>query len=223
MGAGLITWAVLDLGRRIPAVIVSVLCFLVPRPHMAGILLLSLCFALLVSSRLGFHKKLALLAVTMPLAIVGVQFGMNYAGIEDPTNVNEIGRYFETRQSHNLDGGSSVDIASMPLPLRMITYLFRPFFFDAGGIMGLVVSFENLTLVSLIVAVVLRKNQTRSTLGKFEFTFYSIFVCISWFILANSSPNLGIAIRQKIMFLPMLIVLIFSIWHGRGRRINKTL
>ena len=223
MGAGLITWAVLDLGRRIPAVIVGALCFLVPRPHMAGVLLLSLCFALLVSSRLGFYKKLALLAVTMPLTIVGVQFGLSYAGLEDPTNLNEIGQYFETRQSKNLDGGSSVDIASMPLALRMIAYLFRPFFFDAGGILGLVVSFENLALVSLIAAVVLRKNQRRSTLGKFEFAFYSIFVCISWFILANSSANLGIAIRQKIMFLPMLIVLIFSIWHGRGRRIDKTL
>lgn len=34
--AGLVTWAALDIGRRMPALILGTLLFLLPRPHMAG-------------------------------------------------------------------------------------------------------------------------------------------------------------------------------------------
>lgn len=213
MGAGLATWAALSIRRRVPAFAISVLLFLLVRPHMSGILLLSFTLAMLLSSKMGLYKKAALLAISVPLSIVAVQFGLSYAGLDDATNANKVAEYFETRQSHNLEGGSSVDIASMSIPLRMLTYLFRPLLFDAGGLLGLAVSIENLILIFVTVKVAFRFKRTHSVLDGFEFTLFIIFVAVSWFILANSTANLGIAIRQKTMFLPMLMVLLFSYWH----------
>ncbi|MBQ08122.1 MAG: hypothetical protein CMN11_16565 [Roseobacter sp.] len=218
MAAGLVTWAALDIGRRMPAIVLGAVLFLLPRPHMAGIFLISFCLALLVSSNLGILKKLALLAIAIPLCIVGAQFGLTYAGLGDASGFSDINDYFETRQGHNLDGGSSVDIAGMSVPMRLFTYMFRPLIFDANGILGLVVSIENLVFFMLFLAVLFRKNRTRSDLGRFAFMFYLIFAMASWFVLANTTANLGIAIRQKTMFLPMLVVLLFSMWKGVSKQ-----
>lgn len=216
MGAGLATWAALDFQRRLSALAISLVLYLIPRPHMAGILLLSFSFALLLSSRLGLYKKLSLLIILVPLTIVGIQLGMNHAGLESVTDLAEIEEYFDGRQQVNLGGGSSVDIASMPLLAKLLTYLLRPLFFDATGILGLIVSFENFVLLALCLAVALRRKRTPSNLGRFEFSFYILFVGISWLVLSSSTANLGIAVRQKIMFLPMLVVVLFSVWQGRS-------
>lgn len=218
MGAGLITWAILNLSRRWPAVVLSSFFFLVPRPHMAGIVLLSFCIALFFSSNTGIAKKIALLIVALPISVIGVQFGLSYAGLGDASDLSDVNEYFETRQGHNLGGGSSVNIAGMPVPMRMFTYLFRPLLFDAGGMLGLVVSIENLMLLTLCLAVAFRTKRTKSTLVRFEFYFLLLFVAASWFILSNTTANLGIAIRQKTMFFPMLIVLLFSIWQGSTKQ-----
>lgn len=218
MAAGLVTWAALDIGRRMPAIVLGAGLFLLPRPHMAGIFLISFCLALLVSSRLGSLKKLAILAISIPLSIISAQFGLNYAGLGDASGFADINAYFATRQGHNLGGGSSVDIAGMSVPMRLFTYMFRPLIFDADGIMGIVVSVENLALLMLFFAALFRMKRTRSDLSRFAFMFYLIFAMASWFVLANTTANLGIAIRQKTMFLPMLVVLLFSMWKGASKQ-----
>ena len=222
MAAGLVSWAVLDIGRRMPAIVLGAVLFLLPRPHIAGIFLISFSLALLVSSRMGILKKLALLVVVLPLSIFGAQFGLSYAGLGDASGFADVNEYVEARQGHNLGGGSSVDIAGMSVPMRLFTYMFRPLIFDANGILGLVVSFENMMLLLLLVATVFRKKRTKSALGRFAFVFYLIFAMTSWFILANTTANLGIAIRQKMMFLPMLTVLLFSFWKGSSRQASDT-
>ncbi|OWL86390.1 hypothetical protein [Halopseudomonas aestusnigri] len=214
MAAGLVTWAALDPGRRFPAIGLGAVLFLIPRPHMAGIFLIALCLALLVSSQMGAIKKLLLLLAAIPLSVAGVQFGLSYAGLGDATGVADITNYFEERQGYNLEGGSSVDIAGMSPPMRLFTYLFRPLFFDANSLLSFAVSLENLLLLLLFLVVAFRLKRTRSNLNRFAFAFYIFFVLGAWFVLANTTANLGIAIRQKTMFLPMLIVLLFSIWRG---------
>ena len=218
MAAGLVTWAALDVGRRMPAIVLGGCLFLLPRPHIAGILLLSICFALLVSSNLGTLKKLVLLTIAIPLSVAGIQFGLSYAGLGDASDLSDISDYFETRQGHNLGGGSSVDIAGMSVPMRLFTYMFRPLLFDANGIMGIAVSFENFAVLILLVMTLLKKKRPLSQLSPFAVTFYLTFAIISWFVLANTTASLGIAVRQKLMFLPMLVVLLFSMWKRYPRQ-----
>lgn len=217
MAAGLVTWAALDVSRRMPAVVFGAFLYLLPRPHMAGIFLVSFCLALLVSSRVGILKKLALLVVAVPISFFGVQFGLDYVGLGNADSYDDVNDYFESRQGYNLGGGSSVDIAAMSVPMRLFTYALRPLFFDANGALALVVSLENLILLFLILAVVFRRKRTKSSLNNFAFMFYLIFTASALFVLANTTANLGIAIRQKLMFMPMLIVLLFSFWKGASK------
>lgn len=211
MAAGLATWGALNNRRRYPALILAALAFLLARPHMAGILLVSVTLALLFSQRIGLIKRVVLLALMIPTAFAGVGFGLEYAGLEDASSIADVNNYFELRQGYNLGGGSSVDIASMSVPMRLVTYLFRPFFFDAGGMLGLVISVENTLLAAVILyAITMRLGGRRSQLDLFPFIFFVVFSTVSWLVLANTTANLGIAIRQKWMFLPMMLVLAYS-------------
>ncbi len=211
MAAGLATWGALDLSRRYPALFTAALAFLFARPHMAGVLLVSIALALVFASSIHLAKKALLLALAIPATVLGFGFGLEYAGLGQAEGLSDVGKYFETRQGLNLEGGSSVDIASMSVPMRMMTYVFRPFFFDAEGIFGLVVSFENFFLSCLILGstfTILKRG--KSKIDSFAFLFFLSFTIVSWFILANTTANLGIAIRQKWMFLPMLLLLAIS-------------
>lgn len=212
MAAGLAVWATLGLGHRYPAMLVSCLAMLLVRPHMAGILLVSLAVALLFFSRISAGRKIALATVTIPAAIVAVGFGAQFAGLGEAAKIEDVGDYFQTRQAHNLGGGSSVDIASLSIPWRMMSYLFRPLFFDASGALGLVVSVENLFLIAIFgYAACMRFLGRRSTLDSCALSFFLIYSAASWFVLANTTANLGIAIRQKWMFLPMMFAIAFSL------------
>lgn len=211
MAAGLATWGALDLSRRYPALFIATLAFLLARPHMAGILLVSVAFALMFASRVGFAKKTLLLAIALPATAFGLSFGLQFAGLGEAEGISDVTEYFETRQGHNLEGGSSVDIASMSVPMRMVTYLFRPLFFDAVGLQGLAVSVENLFLFIIVLGAVVFFFKGRGLMiNRFAALFFVTFTVISWIVLANTTANLGIAIRQKWMFLPMLLMLASS-------------
>jgi hypothetical protein len=211
MAAGLATWGALDLSRRYPALFIATFVFLFARPHMAGILLVSIVFALLFASRVGLAKQTLLLTLALPAAVFGFNFGLEFAGITEVAGISDITEYFKVRQNLNLEGGSSVDITSMSVPMRMVTYLFRPFFFDAGGFQAFAVSVENLFLSILVLgATVFIFKGRRSRINSFAAVFFVTFIVLSWFVLANTTANLGIAIRQKWMFMPMLLVLASS-------------
>jgi hypothetical protein len=218
MAAGLSVWAALDPGRRYPAFAASSSVMLFVRPHMAGILLLALAVALVFASRLGLLRKLTLTLITVPLAVLAAIYGAEFAGLGDMSTLDDVDEYFSLRQSYNLGGGSSVDISSLSVPARLFTFLFRPFFFDASGLLGIAVSLENLFLLFLMaIALSLAVFGRKSRLDRFSFWFFALFSAASLFVLANTTANLGIAMRQKWMFLPMLMMLAFS-YLGKSRR-----
>lgn len=222
MAAGLAVWSALRLDKRYPAMVISSLALLLVRPHIAGILLGSLAVAAVFSARMNAINKLILVVVTIPAAIIGGAFGAQYAGLGDATGVEDVEAYFQTRQSHNLGGGSSVDIASMSILGRMMSYLFRPLFFDASSLLGLVVSVENLCLVVLFgYAAGVRCLGRRSRLDSLALVFFLVYTASSWFVLANTTANLGIAIRQKWMFMPMLFAIAFSLMPRQKLRLSS--
>jgi hypothetical protein len=106
---------------------------------------------------------------------------------------------------------SGVDITSYSLPMQVFTFLYRPLFFDAPGILGLIVSFENVfyLLFSLRMLSVKGFNYliTSNFLVKTAlFSFLTVTIA-----LAQISGNLGLAIRQKsqVMILFLFVILSF--------------
>ena len=114
-----------------------------------------------------------------------------------------------------MDGGLGVDIASMPVIMRMFTYLFRPLFFDVGGLFGVIIGIENLILlIAALAGFYFFFKGYQSSLPLFSRLFLVIYSIAMWFLLGNITANLGIALRQKWMFLPMILILSLSYISG---------
>lgn len=134
-------------------------------------------------------------------------FAGKYAGIDDITNITEVSSYIEVRQKMNVVGGGALDITSMPLPVKIFTFLFRPLPYDAHSIMSLFSSIENIILLVFFIYTLRFIRVKQNTVS--NHTFLWVYVCIATFFLSSVTANLGIAVRQKWMILPMLVYLLF--------------
>lgn len=219
--AGLALWAALALGRRWLLMVFAVAVMLLVRPHMAGIMVIAWFFSLLISRDTPTSLKVLLgvmFAIVVPIIL---PIASEFAGLIELTDPEAVMGYVETRQSYNMGGTSSVDITSMSLPMQLFTYLFRPMLFEAGSVFAFSAALDNLMLLYLFVmggVAVLRGR--KSSLGESRSIMWA-YSLLSWLALALTTANLGIALRQKWMFTPMLIFLMLTLMGGkRGMKAN---
>ncbi len=225
MAAALTLYATLNMGRRVVLLAVSIFIMALVRPHIAGIMVIALAGSLVLQRRLPLVQRVFLGGAALAATAAMVPFALTYAGLGDASGADDIMSYVEHRQSLNTQGGSSVDIASMSPPVQLFSYLFRPLPYEAGSIFGLAASMDNVVLIFLAVAgcAHIIKHRRRKLAGNRAFMWF--YCLLSWLILAITTANLGIAVRQKWMFAPLLIYLFISML-GRtrqpamGRRIN---
>ncbi len=210
LATGLALWAALDLQRRTPLAGIAIAIMLLVRPHMAGMLIIGLSLALLLQPGTALSRKVLLGSIAVAVAAALVPFALNYAGVEG-TDTASLMNYVEERQEYNMQGGGAVDIAAMSLPMQLFTYLFRPLPFEARSPFALAASADNLILLYLFVMgsrAMLRRPPGRTY--RENRLFLWSYALIAWLMLAMTTANLGIALRQKWMFAPMLILLFLS-------------
>lgn len=210
LATGLTLWAALDLQRRTPLVGIAVAILLLVRPHMAGMLVMGLSLALLLHPKTSLARRVLLGSIAVAVAASLVPFGLEYAGVKG-TDTEALMEYVEGRQEHNMKGGGAVDISSMSLPMQLFTYLFRPLPFEAFSIFAMAAALDNMILLYLFVmggrAMLRRPAGRRYRENRIFLWSYAL---VAWPMLAMTTANLGIALRQKWMFTPMLILLLLS-------------
>ena len=217
MAAALTLFAALDVRRRYVLLAAAIFVMALVRPHIAGIMVIALTGSLVLQRRIPLGQRLFLGTAALVATAVMVPFALSYAGLGEASGADDIMSYVEERQSVNTQGGSSVDIASMSLPMQLFSYLFRPMPYEAGSIFALAASIDNLALIFLVVAggaQALRRRRYKLAGNRAFLWFYCL---LTWLILAITTANLGIAVRQKWMFAPMLIYLFISLM-GRSRQ-----
>jgi hypothetical protein len=220
MATGLALWAALDLRRRAPLMIFSIAIMLLVRPHMAVLMLVAFIVATLLDSKSRIGEKTLLSVITIGTAVFLIPFSLKYAGLTGVIDWDILINYIETRQLYNMQGSGGIDIASMNLPMQLITYMFRPFIFEAWSFLSLVASIENMILLYLFIAgsfiagsrMLLDRGKKKYQESRVFMWLYSVMTLA---ILATTSANLGISLRQKWMFLPMLTFLFISIISKR--------
>lgn len=217
LAMGLALWAALQLNKRIALMVVAILLMLVVRPHMAGMIVIALAASIMFDPKTNFIKRFLLGCIALVGTAVMVPFALQYAGVSDPSSAEALMEYVETRQSYNMDGGGGVDISSMSLPMQLFTYMFRPLIFEAHSVTALAAALDNLVLLYLFIvggyALVMKKARKFTENRKFMW----VYAGLAWIVLAMTSANLGIAIRQKWMFAPVLIFLLISL-IGKDRK-----
>jgi len=215
MAVGLALWASLELESRFRLIFFSVCIMLLVRPHMAGIMLLALSLSLVFKSQLRLALRVLIAIIALFLFVALFPFLLDYVGLSQGADLSDIENYIERRQSYNTEGGGGIDIASMNFPMQIFTYLFRPLPFEAHSVFALAASLDNILLLFIVVCGVLgmmRGRRPNLPADRFFMWFYTGGALLA---LALTTANLGISVRQKWMFLPILVFLLLS-YIGRS-------
>jgi hypothetical protein len=217
MSTCLALWAALNLTHRVSLMFFATLVMLFVRPHIAGIMIIALIASYLFSNIKIYNKNLFIIGIFIIFAVELFPFLLIYSGLQNLENIESLKYYIEERQSYNMDGGGGIDISSMSLFEQLFAYMFRPSIIEVNSIYSAVAAFDNMILLLLFITgcFAILKGKL-SNLGENK-VFLWIYVLITWVILAITTANLGISLRQKWMFAPMLIFLLISV-IGRRRK-----
>ncbi len=160
--------------------------------------------------KIAFWKKMLIYIGMIGSLIVVQDTILGMAGLEESENLVEgFEDFSEDRGGELAKSGSGVDMVDYPLPVKLFTFWFRPLFFDAPGILGLIVSVENLIYLFLFIKIL--KKDFLKFLKKSPVT---VKMSLTVFFLASLAmsfvmSNLGIIMRQKSMVMYFLFFVIY--------------
>lgn len=225
MGIGMFFFFLSKPSNRWPLAILSLPIIYYVRPHIAFIFLASIGIALLLGNKdLKAKQKVALFLVsTITLGFL-YQSVFQYVGIEGEGGLIDEGYEMTSHLANKLStrADSGVDISNFNLFQKIFVFLYFPIFFNANGILGFFVSFEN--LFYLLISFQLIRS------GFIKFFFNTDFVTKTAFIaflgsavaLAQISGNFGIAIRMKSMVMLLFLFVVLRFMDQKQWRIRMS-
>lgn len=203
-------WGVFSSRWRAPFLFLGLAMCGVIRPHVAALLAGSAALALALSRNVRPVWRVSLILALAGGLWVAFPFLLSFVQLES-VDAASVVSYVEQRQGTNLDGGSSEEISNYSFPFQWFTFLFRPLFTDASGLLALVASLENLVYLGAFI-------RYAPGIGRLlisgEHSFFVRFSFVYWIvtssILAMTTANLGLALRQKTMVAPAMLLLIVA-------------
>lgn len=202
--------------------VLSTLIVLLVRPHIALFLIFAFSISLLLS--LGGKLQLKTLLFKCFVIVLGYYIfviAAQYVNILDGFSPESVSLRIDSLQDTNMGGNYSFDWQGVSFAHRLFAFTFRPLFFDAGGPLALASSLENSLLLAFFGWAILSIITKPRAFFLRNITFIVSYASISWFFLSASLTNLGIAVRQKWMFLPYLILLACAILATPSRRLSQ--
>lgn len=160
--------------------------------------------------KISFGKKLFIYIALIGGLILVQDTILGVAGLEGSEDVVGDFTDFSSTRSESLGtSGSGVDMSNYPLPLKFFTFWFRPLFFDAPGILGLITSIENLMYLLLFFKI-LKKDFIKFIMNSPVAVKMSLVVFfLSSFAMTFIMSNLGIIMRQKSMVMYFAFFVIY--------------
>lgn len=216
---GLIAVALSRERIHIALMIAGLILYFLIRPHIGFMLVTAMAIAFLPLFGRSPPRTQVVGAVAAAAFFILLPFVFLFIGI-DGEGVEGVQKYIENRQNLAFRGGSDFDLTALNPLERLVTVLFRPLFLDARGTFGLAISFENLALVAIFaylawnLRVILRLVRVSAAM-RFHVFFALIFIAA----VSQTTGNLGLALRYKMMMVPALILLLTAViaYHNRRR------
>lgn len=196
--------------RRFFLILISIILSMAIRPHITLFLLVAFGIAGVIDGKLKAYQKIFVFLVFIVGFASIFSYVLSFIKLEslDMATIESFTRNKTTKLS--VDSGSGIDISRYPYLLKILTLIYRPLFFDSPNALGILVSVENLIWIIFTVKIIRKKPfkafQETPMLIKGGLIFFVIGVCAFSLILGN----LGIMLREKNMFMPLL--LIFGWW-----------
>lgn len=190
--------------RLFPLLLGAYLVYMI-RVHLVLAVLMGLGIGSIFSfGKLKWYFKVLIICVSMGGAAFVMGDVLAVSGTEtinildDNANVNR--RATELGKSN-----TGVDISNYNQAMKLFTFIFRPLFFDAPNVMGIITSFEDVIYLFLAIQIIL--------IGFAQIHRWNGFIIIGFFsfliaslALAQVSGNLGIALRQKAQIMPLFFM-----------------
>jgi hypothetical protein len=218
LSINMLLWASQDVKRKMWMVIIAVVLMAFVRPHIGVLVVVAFLISFVFRGRgLGAGGIVMMVAGGLALYFLG-PLVLEYVGLSDLTQ-SGLGDYLDQRRDANLVGGGAIDISDMNLIGQMFTVAFRPLLTEATSAIQYMSAVENLLLLLMFVGVALNFSWRNSLVG-YDRLLLSIYTITTWVVLGTSLSNLGLATRQKWMFLPILFFLAVSYaknWPRRSR------
>lgn len=210
MSIGMFVYGMLLPLKRIGWIVIAALLSFAIRPHIVLFMALSFGVTTLIGTKISTFKKILILLIFIGAGIAILPTVMSFVNIES-LSVSSISAKAEGQSKLlQVGSGSSVDVSSYPLPLKIFTFIFRPLFFDAHNMNSLLASFENLLLLSLSFRAFRFRPKATYTAAPTIVKALFVFLLIGAFLFSITLGNLGLMIRMRNMFLPGLIA--YLVW-----------
>jgi hypothetical protein len=189
------------------------------RAHIASILALTLCAVFLITkNRSGIGGVLSRIAL-IPLLVVGSVYTTNSAreklGITETQSAQQVATNWSGLTQY---GGSSFESGSFTSRIVMSPFLpFRPFPWEVNSAQTMLASAEG-TFLLLMLWVNRRglKLSLRHWRSDPFVTFILLFSLETSAALSSAFSNFGLLARERIMFTPLLILLIPAYRHTKA-------
>ena len=208
---GIFAYAIINLKKRFLLIVLSLMVLFLVRAHIALFLLLGYALAYLSARTLQLYQKVFISIIMIAGAIVVLPKVLEITQI-DNLSVDSY-EQFATTKSSNLSRartGSSIDISSYPLPIKVFSFLFRPTIIDVDSAISLVAAAENVLLLILFVKAIKKNIIVTFRKSPLVIKGLLIFLILGSLTFSAILGNLGIMIRMRNMFLPGL--LIYMLW-----------
>ena len=206
--------------RWLLLIIGSVVIFFV-RPHIFLFVAIGTVLGFLTGrEKVAFWKKLIIYLGMVGVLLIAQDQILGVAGLEDSENLVSGFEDFSNAQAEDLSkSGSGVDMSAYPLPVKLFTFWFRPLFFDAPGILGIIVSIENLIYLLLFFKI-LKKDFIRFLIKSPVLVKMSLSIFfLSSLAMAFVMSNLGIIMREKSQVMYFLFFVIY--YYLAQKKYNK--
>lgn len=207
--ACLAIWASMRLTQRYLAFTAAVAVMVLFRPHIALLALAAVAITILLDRRTGAKTKLLLLFVAV--AGMGLAISLvNSAFAIDLTNADSVSELLTAREevTERIEEGMTTAVLGAPFPVKLISLLFRPLFFDASEAMAYAASMENAVFLLIFMATFFNVSRFMTVVLKVGFArFCFFFFLLTAFLLTLFYYNVGLGLRQKTMFVPAILVL----------------
>jgi hypothetical protein len=219
LATSLALWASMRLPNRAKALVGALLLMLFIRPHIALVATAALSLAVIVGRGIPIYLRIVLFFVSVAgTGLAATTLQSTYA--IDITSSESIGQQFERRDNVLQSDEAGNTAVTGGFPVRLLSLLFRPLFFDADELFALLASFENLVVLAIMLLLLVR---WRSAFQLFRSVFFARFALIYalalTIFLTLGYWNVGLGLRQKwTMLMPMYLILLVAVLAVRQAR-----
>ncbi len=221
LGCSLVVWAAMRIPARLPYFATGVALMVLFRPHIALVAVGALAMAEFFDPRSTALRRLGLMMVALAgLAIVAGTVESTFR--VDVTSAESLSTFIERQQAIGQGIGGTTAVVGASYPVKLLSLLFRPFFFDSSGAFAMVASMENVVYVFIIGFLVLNVPLVIRLCTRIYFLrFCLIFAGTLILLLSLVYYNVGLGARQKTMFVPGLFSLVAAVWAVRRSGLDR--